>query len=248
MEQYVSVVTWLKKHSKQLTTFATAAAVLVAIVLIAWLLMSRRSSNAAESLAEAYRYHDALVANPIPPTTTGYAFTTEDEKHRKAYEAFEKAAREYPSYHGDLARYLGATHQLHFEPEKAEATLVEIAGKESEVGALARLALAERYEATGKLDEALAEYRKLKSNPFNVPLAMIDINSARVYEALGKTKEAIDLYYSVASNKDWRTTSLGSTAINRLTILAPEKVEQLPPPENTNPLAGLSNLGGLQPQ
>lgn len=248
MEQYVSTASWVKGRSKQLTTWATAIVVIIAVAAIGWLLMSRRADSAAESMAEAFKYHEAIVANPIPANTAGYAFTTEAEKHRKAFEAFQKAASDYPSYNGDVARYYAATHQLFFEPEKAEATLKEISQKDSDVGAQARLALAERYEAAGKFNEALAEYQKLKTNPFDVPPTLIDYNIARTYESMGKTKEAVDLYFSVAKGAEWRNTSLGSQAISRLAVLDPAKVDQLPPVENTNPYAGLSNLGGLQMQ
>ncbi len=125
------------------------------------------------------------------------------------------------------------------EQTKAEATLKELSQKDSDVGSQARLALALRYEATGKNQEALDEYQKLKTKPGNVSVGQVDFNMARVYEAMGKTKEAADLYFSVANNKDFRNIGLGTSAISRLTILAPEKVDQLPPPEASNPLAGL---------
>ena len=246
MQQYVNTSAWVKERSRPLMTWLTIAAVVLAIALIAWLIISRRATNAAESLAEAFRYHEAIVQNPIPPDVSGYAFTTDDEKHRKAYEAFEKAARDYPSYNGDLGRYLAATHQLHFEPEKAEATFKELSLKDSRIGAQARLALAQRYEATGRFDDAISEYQKLKSKPFDTPIPLIDINLARTFEAQGKTKEAIELYFNVANNKDWRDTELGKTAVGRLGVLAPEKVDQLPPSEPSSPFGGLGGFSGIQ--
>lgn len=246
MQQYINTSTWVRGRSRPILKWLTIFAVVLAAALIVWLIISRRASNAAASLSMAFSYHNAIVQNPLPASLPlgSQAFTTEDEKHRKAYEAFERAARDYPSYNGDLSRYFAATHQLYFEPEKAEATLKELSQKESEIGAQARFALAQRYEAIGKNDEALAEFQKLKSKPYDVPLPLIDISVAKVYEAQGKNKEAIDLYFSVASNKDYRTTSLGTTAVNRLTILAPEKVDQLPPPEPSSPFGG---LGGMSP-
>lgn len=239
MNQYVNATTWAKDRSRPIVTWLTVAAVVIAVALVAWLLYSRRNTNAAESLARAMAIHDAIVANPLPPMNSGMVgFTTEDEKHRKAYEALEKAANEYPSYHGDLARYLAATHQLYFEAEKAEATLKSLAQKGGEVGSQAQMALAGRYEAAGKNEQAVEEYKKLKANPGTVPAALIDFNMARTLEALGRTQEAVDLYFGIANNKDLRTTGLGTQSITRLAVLAPEKVDQLPPPEPTG--------GGLQ--
>jgi tetratricopeptide (TPR) repeat protein len=248
MEQYVNTSTWVKGRSRPILTWLTVAAVVGALVLIVWLIMSRRATNAAASLATAFSYNDALVQNPLPASLPPgvQAFTSEDEKHRKAYEAFEKAARDYPSYNGDIARYFGATHQLYFEPEKAEATLKELSQKESEIGAQSRFALAQRYAATGKNDEAIAEYQKLKAKPQNIPAALIDFNTAQVYEAQGKNQEAIELYFGIASNKDWRSSVLGNQSVNRLAILAPDKVDQLPPPEPTSPFGGLGGMPMFQ--
>jgi hypothetical protein len=238
MEQYLKTTNFVKERSRPITKWLSLTAIAIVLAGGFWWFTSYRSTSAAGAMAEAFRYHDAQVSNPIPPGITGYAFTTQDEKHRKAYAAFEKAARDYPSYNGEIARYFAATHQLYFEPEKAEVTLKELSQKDSEIGARARLALAQRYESTGKFDDALAEYKKLKVKPFLVPSAVIDINMAKVYEALGKTNEAIDLYFTVANNKDWRTTDLGKLAIERLTILSPEKADQLAPTEPSSPFGG----------
>ncbi|HEY8459535.1 MAG TPA: hypothetical protein VIM99_04095, partial [Blastocatellia bacterium] len=176
--------------------------------------------------------HQAIVQNPLPALGPGQvAFKTEDEKHREAYRAFTEAANEYPSYNGDTARYLAAIHQLHFEPDKAEATLKEIAQKNSEVASQARMALAQRYEASGRNDEAIAEYEALKKNPGTVPPALINLSLGRVYEAVGKTQQAADIYFAIASDKDLRSSEVGSAAVDRLAAIAPEKVDQLPPPD-----------------
>ena len=58
---------------------------------------------------------------------------------------------------------------------------------------------------------------------------------ARVYETMGKTKEAADLYFAIASNKDLRSSNVGEAAVDRLAAIAPEKVDQLPPPRADRP-------------
>lgn len=236
MEQYLTTRGWVKDRSRKLLTGLVVVVAIAAIVTIYWMITSRRDRAAAEELSQAFKINDAVVANPIP-ATADIAFTSEDEKHRKAAEAFEKAARNYPSYYGDLARYQAAVHQLHFDAAKGEATLKEISAKDSTVGHQAKLALAEHYEAKGKLDDAVALYQQLKAKPGEVPALLIDLNLARVYEAQGKTKEAADIYFNVA--KESRTTSLGTIAVTRLTVLDPARVDQLPPPEPTSPLSGL---------
>jgi len=239
MEQYISSSAWVKERSRPLLTGLIVVAVLVAAFFIFRVISSSRAESAGEALAEAFRIEQAAVANPLPPATSGYAFTTEDEKHRKAYEAFDKAARNYSSYYGDLARYHAATHQLSFDAPKAEAALQQLAQKDSSVSGQARLALAERYEVTGRFNEALSEYQKLKAKPGDVPAQVIDFNTARTYEEMGKTKEAADLYFNIASQA--QNSGIGTMSISRLTAIDPARAEQLPQPER----AGLPSLSGI---
>jgi tetratricopeptide (TPR) repeat protein len=232
MEQYLHTSSWVKERSRPIAQWVAIGAGAVVVAAIVWWFFSNRATNAAESMARAMAAHQAIVQNPLPTLAPGQiAFKTEDEKHREAYRAFTQAANEYPSYNGDTARYFAAVHQLHFEADKAEATLKELAQKDSEVGAQARMALAQRYEAAGRNDEAMAEYQKLKAKPGPIPVALIDLSAGRVYEAMGKTKEAADLYFTIASNKDLRSSEVGGAAVDRLSAIAPERVDQLPPPD-----------------
>lgn len=236
MEQYLTTSSWVKSRTRPLLTGLTIVAVIAAAVLLFWLISSRRSRAAADALGEAFKVAEAIVANPVPPNTTGYAFTTEDEKARKTFEAFDKAARDYPSYYGDLAQFYAATNQLKFDAPAAEATLKNLAQKDSTIGAQARLALAQRYEGSGRLDEALTAYQDLLKRPGDIAPLFIRFNIARVYEAQGKLKEAADGFFEVA--KDGRSIGIGASAMTKLSILDPARLEQLPPPEATNPLAG----------
>ena len=232
MAQYLATSAWVKERSRPIVKWSVIAAGLVALGALGWWFFLSREKNAAESMARAMATHRAIVQNPLPNPIPGQvAFTTEDEKHRAAYQAFTQAANDYPSYNGDTARYFAAVHQLHFEADKAEATLKELA----DVGAQARMALAQRYEAVGKNDDAIAEYQKLKAAPGQTPPALIDLSMARVYETMGKTKEAVELYFAIANNKDLRSSNVGEAAVDRLAAIAPEKVDQLPPPEPTGP-------------
>ena len=226
MDKYIASSGWVKERSRPLLRGLIAIAVLGAVVFIVYYAMSYRERAAGELLAAGFCADQGIVANPKPANPRGCAYATEDEKHRAAYESFEKAANEYPSYNGEVGHYLAATHQLFFDAPKAEATLQQLAQKDSSVGAQARLALAQRYAATARLDQALAEYQKLKAKPGDISPSMIDYNTARIYEDMGKTKEAADLYFSIASQAP--DSSLGTAATTRLTTLDPARVEQLP--------------------
>ncbi len=237
MDQFVNALGWFKGNSERLTKVAVGAGIILALAGIGWLVVSRRANNASELLSDAFRHHEAVVANPIPPNVKGYAYTTEDEKDRKAFDAFQKAANEYPSYNGEVGRLYGAIHQLNFDPEKADATLKELAKSESDVGAQAKLLVGDRLVAAGKFDEALAEYNRLKSKPLSIPIQVINVALAKLNEAQGKKNEAVELYLSVANDPQWRSTFLGISAANRLSVIAPEKFEALPELQAASPFA-----------
>jgi tetratricopeptide (TPR) repeat protein len=228
MDQYMKSSGWVKERSRPLATVIVIVAAVIAVGLLVRWVINHRAASAGESLAEAYKVNDAIVANPLPPSRNNdYAFTTEEEKHHKAYEAFEKAARDYSSYNGDLGRYLAATHQLYFDAPKAEATLKELSTRDSMTGGQARLALAQRYEATGRYPEALEEYQKLKAAPRDVPAELIELNIAETLEEMGKKQEASDAYFALIS-KD-RNSPVATVALTRLTTFDPARAEKLPP-------------------
>ena len=244
LDQYVKVSGKVKENSRNLTNILIGVAVVGALALIGWLIYSRRVNNAAEAMAEGFRVNDAVVQNPIPAGVQGYAYTTQDEKHRKAHEAFSKAANEYPSYNGGLGRYYAATHQLAFEPEKAEATLKELAAKDSPIGLQAQMALGGRYESAGKFDDAVATYQKLVAKPGDLSVYLLKLKLARSLEGAGKSKEAADVYFELAGADDVRETGIGTEATSRLTIIDPDRVEKLPAPK---PKPGIGGLGGGAP-
>lgn len=241
LKGYAEASDWTRKNSRPLLTGLLIAGALLAVFFIYRGVSSSRENSAGDALAEAIKIDQATVADPLPPPQPGrLAFKTEDERHRKAFEAFEKVSREHASRFGDLARYYAATHQLYFEAPKAEATLKELAGRATPVSAQARLALAERYRTSGRLNEALAEYKALKSSPGDVSPLLIDFNLAQTHEALEQKKEAADLYFNVA--KESRSSLIGTRAVAQLSTLDPARVDQLPPEEKR----GIGNLLPMQ--
>ncbi len=226
VDQYIKSSEWVSNRQKQIGIGLIVAAVLIAGFLIARAVMNSQANKAGETLAEAFRWNDAVVANPLPPERSGTrAATTEEEKHKKAFEAFEKAI---PSS-GDLARYYAAVHQLYFDAPKAEAMLKTVADGSSPVSSQARLALAERYRVSGKSTEAMAEYKKLRDKPGDTAPLLLDLGVAQTHEAMGQPKEASDLYFKIA--KESVKTTVGTKALAHLTKLDPTRVEQLPQDE-----------------
>lgn len=234
MDRYVETSAWVKDRSKPLLTGLIAVVVLLGAFFAIRAFINARANRAAEALAEAFRIDQAPVSNPLPPNAR-LAFKTEEEKNRAAYEAFDKVARDYSSYYGDLARYMAAVKQLNFDATKAEATLHDLANKNSAVGSQARFALAQRFAATNRTKEAIDELTKLKANPGDVAPATIDLALAEAYEANGDKQKATDIYFDLASQFQGKPSQLGTRALTRLAILAPERVDKLPEPGKDDP-------------
>src|SRR5262249_36235834 len=132
---------------------------------------SRPRHDAAESaFGEALRTFQAPVAGESdpgePPPTEGPTFATAKEKFEKAAAAFDGVERRYPSepaarrarHFGALARMASGDHA------QAEKTLKDAAAEKDENAlepSLARLALAELYLRSGKIDQAIDAYREV---------------------------------------------------------------------------------------
>jgi tetratricopeptide (TPR) repeat protein len=223
MDQYLKSSEWARSRRQPLVTGLIIAAVLLAGFFGVRAFMSYRSEKAGAALAEGFCWNNAIVADPLPPAKAGTcACKTDDERRRKAAEAFEKAA----AYHGDLARYYAAINQLYFDAPKGEATLRQVADGNSIVSSQARYGLAERFRVSGKYNEALAEYKKLKDKSGDIAPLLIDLGLAETHEAMGQTKEAAELYFNIA--KESTKTTIGTRALTQLTKLDPQRAEQVP--------------------
>lgn len=228
MDQYIKTSAWVKPRTRQIL-MALGAVVILALLFFAYQWYSNRAvEKAGNAFFDALKIDGATVSDPLPPPQPGfYAFKTEDEKTRAAIAAFEKVARDFPQY-AEVAGYYAAVRQLKIDPAKGEESLKRLAEKSSSTSGQARLTLAERYEMTGKYNEAIAEYQKLKATPGEVPPDLIDFNLARTYQAMGKTQEAADLYFNVASHNREKPTAVNTEALSKLTLIDPARVEKLP--------------------
>jgi hypothetical protein len=232
LDQYNKASDWVKPRTK---TIFTALAAIAALLILFWIYQAFSRSNvekAGNAFNEALKIDNAPVGDPLPQVEAGQpAFTNEEEKNKKAIEAFEKVSREHSSMYGDIAGFYAAVRQLNVDGAKGEAALKVLADKNSTVSTQARLALAERYEATNKLDDALGLYAKLKANPGEISPSLIEFNTARIYEAQGKKQEAADLYFKLAGENREKPTSVNTKALSQLSLLDPARVDKLPEAE-----------------
>lgn len=238
MDQYVKTTAWFNRSKQPVLIVVGAVVAIIALIFLYQWYSNRSIEKAGNAFLEALKVDAATVSDPLPPAVPGtYAFKTEDEKLRATVTAFEKVAREHPKY-AEVATYYAAIRQLKIDAAKGEEALKRLADGNSTVSSQARLTLADRYETVGKHNEAVAEYLKLKANPGSVPPDLIELNLARTYEAMGKKQEASDLYFNVASHNREKPNAANTDALNKLTLLDPERVDKLPEVKKNDPASG----------
>ena len=231
---------WLQERGRPIVIAIAAVAAAVLLYTVFDFYTDYRESKAKAAFAEAYDKYKAPVVDPAADSTltataptTGRTYSDEKVKWQETAEAFERVANDYSGFEAK-ARYMAGISYLHLERDKGLQMLQQVADKnEQPTSDLARMAIAESLATGGETQKAVAEYERLTSSPY-VPKEAVQLGLARVYEKLGEKEKAVAIYVEIASNA--RTTAAGSDAEKRLSALAPERLKELPPPNQGAPV------------
>jgi len=85
------------------------------------------------------------------------------------------------------------------EEQKAVEILTAIIEQGGEHSRLALLKLGDIYQKNGRHDQAVATYKKLETNPYDIVAAEAGFKIAEIYEIDGKTEEAVLQYLSLST-------------------------------------------------
>jgi hypothetical protein len=225
-------------------TILYAAAGLVAIAALALIFSWWRGSRADAAnlaLSKAIEIAEAPVVTGTPqPGDNGPTFPNEQERARRAVEAFQKIQQDYGSPYSEIARYFAAANLLAFDRGKglSELEAVSRSGND-DLAARAKFALAQAREAGGEYDDAAKLYQELLNDKNrNVSENTLKLRLASVYEKQGKKDEAVNLLFSVVEaarkappkeGKPQPESSVVRAAADKLQELSPERYAQLPP-------------------
>jgi hypothetical protein len=230
--------------------YAGVAVVALAVlfVLFSWWRGSRADA-ANLALSKAIEIAEAPVTSGTPPPgETGPTFSSEQERARRAVEAFQKIQNDYGSPYREIARYFAAANLLTVDRAKglSELEAVSRSGNE-DVAARARFALAQAREADGDYDAAAKLYQELLNEKGkNVSENTLKLRLATVYEKQGKKDEAVNLLFQMVEaarkaqpkeGKPQPESSVVRAAADKLQELSPERYAQLP----KEPFAGGSS-------
>jgi predicted negative regulator of RcsB-dependent stress response len=224
-------------------TILYAAGAVVAVILLAVLFNWWRGSRADAAnlaLSKAIEIAEAPVVSGTPqPGDTGPSFPNEQERARKAVEAFQKIQHDYGSPYGDIARYFAAVNMIPLDRDKALGELDALTKSgDEDLAARSKFALAQAREAGKEYDAAAKLYQELLNDKSHrISENTLKLRLAAVYEKQGKKDEAANILFQMveaarkAQPKDAKPqpeSAVVRAAADKLQELSPERYAQLP--------------------
>ncbi len=223
-------VQWVSKN-RQTTYLIGGLAVLLIVVLTAgYSIYQHRTSEAQTAFGQAMQIYQTPLVRPDQPLPPGMkAFNTAKERAGKANVQFVQVAQQFSlTEPGKLAQYFtGLTYREAGENGPAEDTLGKVAkGWNGDTAALAKMALAQLYQQTGRNDRAVTLYQELaKGHATTVPPGLAQLQLAELYNAEGRNEDARHLYAELKDHDKDAKGKLGVAA-----QVASEKLNPQPAP------------------
>ena len=217
-ERLEAIQEFFLRYQNQIVKFGGIAALLVAIGIGGNFLFRSRQNKASSAFAQALvTFHAPVTQTPPPEGSQQLTFKSADEKYQQAMKQFSEVAGSYSwMSQGRYARYyVGLCQRALGNNAEAEKDLKAVAeGHDSDLAALAKLALGSLFEQAGRNDEAEKIYRDLQNHPtVTVPKATVELALADLYQKI-KPTEAKALYQQI--QKDYPGLAAGDAASKSL--------------------------------
>ncbi len=180
--------------------------------------------------------------------STAKTYKTEKERAEAAIAEFQTVVDKFGGAVAEKAKYFIAVNRLSVDRPAGIAELEGLAASSSDVGKLAKYALAQTRVSDNKLDEAITLYKELAA--MNDPIVAkdtINFELAGVYLKQDKKQEAADLYFNIAKaaseakdldGKPVRLTETATDAKAKLKEIDPERAKQISEPAADSPFGG----------
>jgi TolA-binding protein len=213
---------WTVEHKYKLVIGVVIAAAVVGAVLGSWYYITQQDDKANLDLTKAVR----TLETPIrlagsPETPNAPSFASAQERAKAAKLQLQGVIDTYPHTHtADIARYLQGTNAIELgDKALAERELKDVASSHnSDLAALAKLALASFYANNNRTKEAVDLYKELINKPTNtVSKVTAQMQLAGLYESSQQSMEAKQVYEQIV--KDNPKTEAESMAKERLASL-----------------------------
>jgi tetratricopeptide (TPR) repeat protein len=195
-------VHWTVEHKNKLVVGAIVLLVVVAVALGSWYYLEQQDDKASVDFGKAVRVLDTPVRPAGMPAQPDYpSFASSQERATEAHKQFQAIVNKYPhTRSADFSRYfLGVTSSRLGDNATAERELRAVADSHnSDLSALAKLALASVYRNTNRTKDAVDLYKQLIDKPSQtVGKLAAEIQLAETYQAAGMNSDAKKQYEQV---------------------------------------------------
>ena len=193
---------WTAEHKAKLLIGIVIAAVLVAAVVGGWYYLNQQDEKANLQFTRAVRTLETQIRAAGTPETPNFpSFASSEERGNAAKKQLQAVVDQYPHTHtADFARYLLGTTAVELgDKATAERQLKDVASsRNSDLAALAKMALAAFYGNNNRTKEAVDLYQQLSNKPTNtVSKVMAQMQLASLYETSQQPMEAKHVYEQI---------------------------------------------------
>ena len=217
-----ATVHWTAEHKSKLLAGIGIGAIVVAAVIGGWYYLGRQDDQANLELTKAVRTLGTQIRPAGAPETPNLpSFASSQDRATAAKSQLQAVIDKYPHTHtADIARYLLGTTAIELgDKATAERELKEVASsRNSDLSALAKLAMASLYGNTNRTKEAIDLYKQLIDKPTNtVSKVMAQMQMGSLYESSQQPLEAKRIYEQIVKeNPKSEAESLAQARLQNL--------------------------------
>ena len=193
---------WMGENRAALIRWIIAVVVAIAIAVAGIVIYEQRQASADRLLGQAMDIYQTPLAQPNQPAEPGQTtYPSAEARAQAAYPLFTQVANQYGWFRaGEMGRYFAGITALDMgKKSEAETDLVKAADShDSNLAALAKVALANLYAQTGRTSQAVEEFRSVIAHPTTtVPKSAAQLQLADFYETSGQHEEARRIYAEI---------------------------------------------------
>jgi len=213
---------WSVEHKNKLMVAVAIVLIVAAVASGSWYYLGQQDQKASLDMSVAVRTLNTPVRPPnMPAQPDAPSFASSSERATAAHKQFQAIVDKYPHTHSaEFAHYfLGVTAADLGDNAAAERELQKvISSANSDVAALAKMALASVYRNTARNKQAIELYKQLAAKPTNtVGKVMAQMELASTYQADNQPLEAKRIYETIQKeNPASEAGQLASTKLQEL--------------------------------
>jgi tetratricopeptide (TPR) repeat protein len=212
---------WIGENRTRVVAWSVGVVVAVGLVVGGTLLYQSRAAAANQLVGQGLDIYETPVTQPNQPAEPGVkTYTTAADRAKAAYPLFRQAADQYGWIGpGEMARYFAGVTEIDMgQTAAAEADLEKAThARSANLAALAKIALANLYEQTGRHTQAVTLFQDVIAHPTaTVPKAAAQLQLAQTYET-SQPAEARRIYAEIKDqNKGTDAAQIASQKLDSL--------------------------------